>query len=32
VNGDPLRNLDVLQDVQLVIHDGVIIRDGEANQ
>ena len=27
VNGDPLRNLDALQDVQLVIHDGVVIRN-----
>jgi imidazolonepropionase-like amidohydrolase len=27
VNGDPLRNLDALLDVQLVIHDGIIIRD-----
>jgi len=32
VNGDPLRNLDVLQDVQLVIHDGVIIRYEEENR
>jgi imidazolonepropionase-like amidohydrolase len=31
VNGDPLRNLDALQDVQLVIHDGVIIRDERGN-
>ena len=27
VNGDPLQDLDSLQDVLLVIHDGVIIRD-----
>jgi imidazolonepropionase-like amidohydrolase len=27
VNGDPLRNLDVLREVQLVIHNGVIIRN-----
>jgi formylglycine-generating enzyme required for sulfatase activity len=27
VNGDPLRNLDVLRDVQLVIHEGIIIRN-----
>jgi len=32
VNGDPLRNLDALQDVQLVIHDGVIIRNEGQNQ
>jgi imidazolonepropionase-like amidohydrolase len=32
VNGDPLRNLDALQDVQLVIHDGVIIRNEEEDQ
>jgi imidazolonepropionase-like amidohydrolase len=27
VKGDPLRNLDALREVQLVIHDGVIIRN-----
>jgi len=27
VNGDPLRDLNVLQDVRLVIHRGVVIRD-----
>jgi imidazolonepropionase-like amidohydrolase len=32
VNGDPLRNLDALQDVRLVIHDGVIIRNEGENQ
>jgi imidazolonepropionase-like amidohydrolase len=32
VNGDPLRTLDALQDVQLVIHDGVIIRDEGATR
>jgi imidazolonepropionase-like amidohydrolase len=32
VNGDPLRNLDALRDVQLVIHDGVIIRNEGGNQ
>lgn len=26
VDGNPLRNLDVLQDVLLVIHDGIVIR------
>jgi imidazolonepropionase-like amidohydrolase len=31
VNGDPLLNLDALLDVQLVIHDGVIIRDEGEN-
>jgi len=32
VNGDPLRNLDALRDVQLVMHDGVIIRNEGKDQ
>lgn len=32
VRGDPLSRLDVLRDVRLVIHDGVVIRDARAVQ
>ncbi len=32
VNGDPLRDLEALGDVQLVIHDGALIRDAGENQ
>jgi cytosine/adenosine deaminase-related metal-dependent hydrolase len=32
VHGDPLRNLDALRNAQLVIHDGVIIRNEGVDQ